>query len=214
MGNWRTIGFAVFIVLLQAFCLVPKDAAADVPVRKVGLRLNGQMLQATFSYKDLFNREVQKKLKSGLPTKILVQVALENKKNKPVALWAKTVTVVYDLWEENYAITVQDPKGKRRARVKTLDEVLKVAGVLFRVYIANVKDLQPGEYRLKVIAEANPVSNEMVRNIQRWISRPSGGYGGGGAGTSYFGSFVGYFVDRNISKSDKSIRFVSQWFQL
>lgn len=215
MTTLRQTSALLLLIAMLLGVSAPRRALADYRHRRVGVSLKDQFLQTTFSYRDVFTPAVQKKIRSGLPTRLLVQVMLENHKQKPVALWAKNITVVYDLWEEDYAITVEEPRGKRRTRVRTIDEAMKATGILWRTPVASVEDLAPGRYRLKVIAEANPVSMEMVRNIQRWISRPSGGgYGEGGAGGNYFGSFVGYFVDRSISRADKTVQFVSQWFLL
>ena len=56
-------------------------------------------------------------------------------------------------------------------------------------------------------------STDAAENIRRWLSRPSGGQGSE-ARSNFFGSFVGIFVDRRIGEADKSVAFVSQWFQV
>ncbi len=150
-----------------------------------------------------------------LPVRLVVQVALVNKKGKAVGYWAQSIEIVYDLWEEDFSITVKDDRGSRRARVGTLDEAVNVAGILWRSPVANkISQMKPGIYRLKVMAEANPVSEEMIRNIQRWIARPKGGHASGEARSNFFGSFVGHFVDRGIGQADKTVSFASQWFKL
>lgn len=201
-------------VLLLALALVALTAHAKQRTRRVGIHVTKSDVRATFSYRDVFGKKIREKLRSGLPTRVLVQVALQSKAaGKPVSYWARAIELVYDLWEEDFVITVEDNRGRRRTRVKTTDEAINVAGVLWRARIAGRTGLEPGMYRLRFVAEVNPVSKEMVENIRRWLSRPSGS-GGSEARSNFFGSFVGSFVDRNIGKADKTVKFVSQWFEV
>ena len=201
-------------MLLFALTLAALTAFAKPRTRRVGIHLTKSDVRATFSYRDVFGEKIREKLQSGLPTRLLVQIALHSKeKRKPVTYWARAIEIVYDLWEEDFVITVEDNRGRRRTRVETVDEAINVAGVLWRVRIAGRSGLDPGMYRLRFVAEVNPVSKEMVENIRRWLSRPSGG-GGSETRSNFFGSFVGSFVDRNIGKADKTVGFVSQWFEV
>lgn len=204
---------AILAIWIGTITFYTNDASArPTSARKVGYAKETNHLTVTFGYKDIFSTKIRNKLKSGLQTRLVMQIAVENENGKQVGFWARTIHVVYDLWEENFVVTLKEPGGKRAARVKTIKEVISVCGVMRKKTIAT--HLPRGKYRLKVVVEANPVSEKMVRNIQRWISKPSGGFQNGGTATNYFGSFVGYFVDRNIAKAEKTIRFNSQWFTL
>lgn len=203
---------ALFVIVMIA-AAIPAHAGARK--RKVGLKIGEDTLYTTFSYKDAFTKSIVKKLDSGLPTKMLVQVVLESKKGKSITYWAQSIEIVYDLWEEHFAITVQNNTGRKSTKVKTAAEAIRIAGILWRApVVANTSNLKQGVYRLRVLVEANPVSEEMVRNIQRWISKPRGGHGNMEARSNFFGSFVGHFVDRGIGQADKTVAFRSQWFTL
>lgn len=203
--------FTVAGLLLAVLCMhALSTRAQEAPLRQVGHQLTDGQLTVTFGYQDVFTHKVQEKLKSGLPTRLVIQLVIENEKGRQISFWARTVHIVYDLWEEHFVITVKDPGGKRATRLKTIRDVMKTAGVIWHTPVA--RNLPPGKYRVKAVIEANPVSEKMVRNIQRWISRPSGGFRDAGSG-SYFGSFVGYFVDRNIARAEKTVRFISQWLE-
>jgi hypothetical protein len=202
-----------------ALCVAPgvgaQGADGAVTTRRVGLLISGDVLQITFGYRDVFSPAVQKKMTSGLPTRLLLHVAVEKEKGgAPAAYWARSVEIVYDLWEENFAVTLADLQSKRHTRVATLDQAVDAAGVLWRTPVADTSGLAPGLYRLRVLAEVNPVSEEMVRNIQRWIARPKGGRGESEARSNFFGAFVGHFVDRSIGQAERVVGFVSQWFKL
>ncbi|MBN2526876.1 MAG: hypothetical protein JXR76_10825 [Deltaproteobacteria bacterium] len=205
----RTMMTSAVIALLCVYSA--NTFAQDASVRNVGYQFKDGRLSATFGYRDVFTPKIQEKLKSGLPTRLVVQIVVEDEKGRQVSFWARTIHVVYDLWEEQFVVTMKDPRGKRATRLKTIRDVKRIAGALSRTTVAT--NLPLGKYRLMTIVEANPVSEKMVRNIQRWISKPSNGYRNTGSGTSYFGSFVGYFVDRNIARAEKTVRFVSQWLE-
>lgn len=207
----RSLAAAIVIALIVA--VIPASAVARK--RKVGLKIGEDTLYTTFSYKDAFTKRILKNLDSGLPTKMVVQVVLESKKGKSITYWARSIEIIYDLWEEHFAITVQDNRGRRSTKVKTAAEALRIAGILWRApVVADTSGLKHGVYRLRVLVEVNPVSEEMVRNIQRWISKPRGGHGDMEARSNFFGSFVGHFVDRGIGQADKTVSFRSQWFTL
>jgi hypothetical protein len=192
-----------------------QGAGGAVSTRHVGLLISGDVLQTSFGYRDVFSVPVRKKMTSGLPTRLLVHVALETGKGgTPAAYWARSAEIVYDLWEENFVITVADAQSKRHTRVSSLEQAVDATGVLWRVPVADTSSLKPGLYRLRVLAEVNPVSEEMVRNIQRWIARPKGGRGESEARSNFFGAFVGHFVDRSIGQAERVVGFVSQWFKL
>ena len=208
---------AIFAAL--ALCVAPgiraQGAGGAVPTRRVGLLIAGEVLQTTVSYRDVFSPAVRKKMTSGLPTRLLVHVAVEREKGgTSVTYWARSVEIVYDLWEENFAVTAADSQGKRHTRVATLEQAIDATGVLRRAPVADAGGLSPGLYRLRVLAEVNPVSEEMVRNIQRWITKPHGGRGESEARSNFFGAFVGHFVDRSIGQAERIVGFVSQWFKL
>ncbi len=210
-ATFRSLVASIVIMLIIA--TIPTHAGARK--RKVGLKIGEDALYTTFSYKDAFTKSILKKLDSGLPTKMVVQVVLESKKGKSITYWARSIEIVYDLWEEHFAITVQDNRGRRSTKVKTAAEAVRIAGILWHAQVvANISGLKHGVYRLRVLVEVNPVSEEMVRNIQRWISKPRGGHGNMEARSNFFGSFVGHFVDRGIGKADKTVSFRSQWFTL
>jgi hypothetical protein len=206
---------AATFAALAASAAIGAAAQGSVSTRRVGLLISGDVLQTTFSYRDVFSPSVRKKMTSGLPTRLLLHVAVERKNGgATAAYWARSAEIVYDLWEEDFAVTVADSQSKRHTRVGSLEQAVDAAGVLWRAPVAGTGKLEPGLYRLRVLAEVNPVSEEMVRNIQRWIARPKGGRGESEARSNFFGAFVGHFVDRSIGQAERVIGFVSQWFQL
>jgi hypothetical protein len=205
------LGFSVFALA----SLAARAKGDDPPTRQLGIGLSGQSLVATFGFTDAFTNEVREKLKSGLPTKLVIQINLERQgERQPVSYWARSTTIVYDLWEEVYIITLEDDVGRRQLKAATAGQAVELAGTLTRAQIAYVRASAPGIHRLRVLVEVNPVSKEMVESIRRWLARPSAGKSGVEQQSNFFGSFVGVFVDRRIGQADHSVAFVSQWFRL
>jgi hypothetical protein len=211
-------GRAASGLLALALLLLSPGAGAEPPVRQVGASTEGGQVRITSGLRDVFSAEVREKMRSGLPTRVVVQLSLERQgRKKAVAYWARDVEVTYDLWEENFQVVIEDDQGRRRTRVRTLDEAINICGTLWRVPVGPVAALEPGTYRVRVLAEANPVSKEMIENIRRWLARSSAAPSGSASAesrTNFFGSFVGVFVDRKIGEADKSVGFVSQWFDV
>jgi hypothetical protein len=196
---------------------VPTTARADgaMSVRRSGIALKGNALLMSIGVRDAFSKRVRKKLPSGLPTRLVVQVNLEREgSDRPLSYWVRTVDVVYDLWEERYVVTVEDDSGRRKATAPTIDAAVALAATIEHEPVADITGIPPGNYRLRVHVEVNPVSAEMVENIRRWLARPSTGDRGARTQSSFFGSFVGKFVDHNIGKADRTFTFVTQWFGL
>ncbi len=203
------------IATLAAALLAPIPAEAKRPLRRVGISIDHGELRVTSGFRDVFTNKVRKKMKSGLPTRLSIRIGLEKQdKRKPVTFWARNIEIVYSLWEERFLVTFEDRKGRRSTRVESVDDAVGIAGVLWKTPVASIEDLEPGVYRVRAVIEANPVSEEMLDNIRRWLSRPSDGPGGTESRSNFFGSFVGFFVDREIGEADKKIAFVSQWFEL
>jgi hypothetical protein len=187
----------------------------DLPVRRIGVSVADRHLRVTFGFRDAFTRSIAKKLSSGLTTSVVVQMTLEPQRSAaPVAYWAGTVEVTYDLWEERFIVIREDASGRRRASVKSKGHAIDLAGVLKSMPVANLRGISAGVYRIRVKIETNPVSKEMVEKIRHWLARSRATQSGSPAPSNYFGSFVGALVDRRISQADHQIDFVSQWFRL
>jgi hypothetical protein len=75
--------------------------------------------------------------------------------------------------------------------------------------------LRPGtEYVLAVRGDLNPISEDLLIEVRRWLVQPARGPRRLGAGDSFFGSFVSIFVNPRIEDSERQVRFVSQPFVL
>lgn len=214
MARWARLGgrrSAAFCVALVLLCAAGTHGQEGIPPRRLGIRWQGSVPQLTFSARDLVNQEVRKKLRSGLPQTIELQVLALEKSKKPVAVTARSCRVVYDLWEDVYRVQILTPRKDRSVLVRSLDDVLDRCVVARRLQIGRAQEWEGRtghQVHFAVLVEFNPMSQHTVERIRRWLARPTGGRGF--EGDAFFGSFVSLFVNRRLGDAERVIRFRSQ----
>jgi hypothetical protein len=178
--------------------------------RQANYAWDKDLLRASFSYRDaLSDPALIQKLSSGLPMVIVMRAYVYRKGgDTPVALAPRVCRVVYDLWDEVYRVHVSEPE-RDRDQAAVLDGVLRLCAEARDVPVVRRRLLSAGEsYFLGVVVDVNPVSQEMVDQMRRWMSRPTGSTGIG-PGDALFGGFVQLFV-RQIATSDYTLTFRTQ----
>jgi hypothetical protein len=200
----------------------PPPAPAQLPQRTSTLTWEKQsppavpkeitLLKATMSFRDVLDPALTNKLASGLPTVIAMRAyVFEEKNDAPVALAVRSCRATYDLWDEIYRLKITGPGGERDAAVINADGVLRQCAEVKDFPVVDRALLKSGTtYFLGVIIDVNPVSPQMLEQMRRWVSRPTGSTNIGPS-DALFGSFVGLFV-RQIGQSDKTLRFRSASF--
>jgi len=157
--------------------------------------------------------EVQRKLQSGLTTVIVVaggvfEAGAANQAVVGTGVW-QSCRVTFDVWNEVYRLQISRADGVRNVVAVNLEGVLRRCTEVHEIPVQGV--LAVGNtYYLAVTAEVNPVSQEMLEQIRRWVSRPPSS-SSPLPGDSLFGSFVGLFVAR-IGKADRTVSFRTQAF--
>jgi hypothetical protein len=173
----------------------------------------GDDLTVTTKVTKLFDSAAFDALDSGFPSTVVIRTWVYPKDGSdPVAFQLIQRTVVYDIWDEEYVLRLDEPGSPRKTvRVKYKAEALTLLTALDGVPIAKLVDL-PVEsvYLLAVVAELNPVSKETLAEVRRWLSQGTGG--GLDRGGAFFGSFVSVFVNPKIADADRVLRLRSQPF--
>ncbi len=183
---------------------------AALPPRQANYAWDKDLLRASFSYRDVLQDPgLVKKLSSGLPMVIAMRAYLYRKgDDAPVALAPRVCRVVYDLWDEVFKVHVSEPE-RERDQAAVLDGVLRLCTEARDLPIVRGGLLDAGQsYFLGVVVDVNPVSQEIVDQMRRWMSRPTGSTGIGPS-DALFGSFVQLFV-RQIATSDATLTFRTQ----
>ena len=92
-----------------------------------------------------------------------------------------------------------------------LADALKLLTSLDEVPIARAADIPYEDHHVLAIeAELNPVSQQTLAEVRRWLTQGTGG--GLDRGGSFFGSFVSVFVNPKVAAADRVIRIQSQPF--
>jgi len=209
---------AAAVVLASALAGATAASAADpAPLRVVGFASKNGRLTVSVGLQDLFGEAERERLKSGFATRVLVRAALEEAATgEPVAVAVQRAEIIYDIWDEKFGVRTSDGLGvERRAVSPTADEAIWRAAVLFDFPMIDMARLRPGvEYVLAVRGDLNPISEDLLIEVRRWLVQPARGQRRLGAGDSFFGSFVSIFVNPRIEDSERQVRFVSQPFVL
>ena len=214
---YRRVAAAVVLASALAAGPSPASAADPAPLRAVGFASKNGRLTVSVGLQDLFGEAERERLKSGFATRVLVRAALEEAATgDPVAVAVQRAEIVYDIWDEKFGVRTSDGLGvERRAVAPTADEAIWRAAVLFEVPMVDLARLRPGaEYVLAVRGDLNPISEDLLIEVRRWLVQPARGQRRLGAGDSFFGSFVSIFVNPRIEDSERQVRFVSQPFVL
>jgi hypothetical protein len=205
-----------FIALPFALVAARAAGAAELAVRTTGLHRDRRSGKLTVSVgiPDIIQPANAQRLTSGFATRVLIRVALFREGTRqPLAQTYRLGDIVYDLWDEKFRVRRTDARGVNELRdAATAPEAIDLAANLVQFPVIALDRLTPGDtYRLSFSADLNPLSEDVVRELRRWLARPPG-QGRLAPGDSFFGSFVSIFVNPNIEDSERRIQFLSQSF--
>jgi len=192
-------------------------AADPLPTRVTGIETAGGKLLVSVGLQDLIGAAERPRLKSGFATRILVRVYLhEDGVDEPVSVAFQRGEIVYDLWDERFRVRVTHDSGPdAQSDAKTPEEAIWRTCALWHFPVSDLRRLRPGaRYFLAFRADLNPISEELLADVRRWLVQPPNGQRRVGAGDSVFGSFVSIFVNPRVEDSERQLRFLSQPFMI
>jgi hypothetical protein len=165
------------------------------------------------SLRDFLDVGVSQKLQSGLPQTLITRFyAYDERGKEPLAISILSCRVVYDLWENTYRIERQTETQDKTWTVKNLDLVARQCLEVTRWPIGEPKAftrVRGQEVYFAAVVELNPLSQDTVARIRRWLARPSGSQLEGNA---FFGSFVSIFVSRKLGAAERTLSVRSDLF--
>jgi len=218
MTRRRCLAVALAAAALSAEAAVARAAPGDqIPRRTAGFGVTRGQLLVSVGLQDLFGPAERQRLTSGFATRVLIRVALEEPgADEPVAVAFQRTEIVYDIWDEKFRLRVTRGRGPEvHVEARTPDEAIARAATLWQFPLVEAGRLRPGtSYVLACRGDLNPVSEEMLSDVRRWLAQPARGGGRVRAGDSFFGSFVSVFVNPRIDDSERQVRFLSQLFTL
>lgn len=206
------VGFFVLMTWSRPLCAEPPKTPAALPSRNADVALDGKHVLLGVSFRDVVDAEISKKLASGLPTVIVLRAWLfRDGGSDPVAMTAKTCKIVYDLWDEVYKLQITQPGGQSDSIAVNQEGVLRQCAEAKRLRLVERSEMDSNtRFFVAALVEVNPLSQETLDRIKRWVTRPNGS-ASTSKGDSLFGSFVGLFVTR-INDADRKLSFRTQAF--
>jgi hypothetical protein len=192
-----------------------RAAGDDVPRRTTGLALTPTQLVVSVGLQDLFGPDDRARLTSGFVTRVLLRVAVQEEgSSEPVAIAFQRTEIVYDIWDERFRLRITRGTGPDvHLEARTPDEAIARAAALWELPVVEAARLRPGTaYVVAFRGDLNPISEELLADVRRWLVQPARGQRRVGTGDSFFGSFVSIFVNPRIEDSERQLRFLSQRF--
>ena len=204
-GSW-------LLLLAALLCPVCASAQQAVPYKRGVFREEGNYLTLTVGFREMFNRKLRQRLRSGFATTVVMRIYLfEKQGERNVAFSARTVKAVYDLWDEQYRLQLDEPGRTRFRRFKKQRQVVDRLTSLWRIRVARVDQIKPNKhYFVAIIAEVNPISDALLAEVRRWLRNPRRHSRIGES--SFFGSFVSIFINNKIRRAEKTFRLRTQPF--
>lgn len=191
------------MVLCAPLSLVAQEDPAAVDARFVEGRLH-----VGLSVAELADPVVRSRLESGLPQVLELVVEAFDERGVRLGRVVRTDRVIFDLWEERFRIEELVGGAQRSLSVETLDEVIAMALTADDLVVADIRAEHRGErIHLRFGAELNPPTPEAIHRIRRWLARPGGA---AAEGDTFFGSFVGLFVNRSVTSADAAVHYRSR----
>jgi len=193
---------------------VPALAAAQsgVPIRRMDFHERAGQLTLTGTFTDVFDKPMLEQLSNGFVTTVVVRAYLYRvgDDTRAVGFALGEIRIAYDVWDEVFVIRVRDRVGQRTFRERTRADALRRATELSYFPVAPLTDVAIGpHYFCGVVVAVNPVSEEILAEVRRWLARPAGGAQIAGD-SSFFGSFVSVFVNPRVAEADRVLRFRTQ----
>lgn len=166
-------------------------------------------LFVSLSFRDVADASLLRKLTLGLPTTIVMTGLLYAQgSEQPLASTLQNCKITWHVWEEMYRIELSRPDQSALSRhwSPTLNGVLRRCAQTNRLVVAEAGQVpadRPLVLKVKVLV--NPVSPELLKRIQSWISRPSNTTAAS-PGSILFSTFTGLFMTR-IGEAERVLEF-------
>ncbi|HVO18298.1 MAG TPA: hypothetical protein VMU15_03530 [Anaeromyxobacter sp.] len=159
------------LLLVGAGARPPEDGSAAIKVRVVKGRT-----EAAVDLSDIFGPDRQREFGNGLDNVVEIYTSVVPAGGGPPAsLHGRIVEILFDVWEETYAVSVKDPEHPAGRRL-----VLRDFAAL-RAFLSDQKGLDlgpvealPDAFRVEVRVEVNPISREQLQRTREYIAAASG----------------------------------------
>jgi hypothetical protein len=206
----RALGSAVLIcVALATTTARAQDAAAKTRRATFSWNERQTELSVSFGYRDVVDSTIRRKLSRGLPTTIVLTGTLFRAGNpNPLSTTTQTCKITWHVWNEAYRLDITRPEGTSTRWTPTLEGVLRRCAEAQDLLVATSGQVELGvAVRLEATVQVNPVSEEVLHKIKRWVSRPIR-TGTAAPGDALFSTFTGLFM-RGVGEAERKLDFTT-----
>jgi hypothetical protein len=206
-------GTAVLFVLVALFVapVARAQQASEGQTRPALLEwdVDEKLLYFNMNFRDVLDANLRAKLSRGLPTTIVLTAAIYRVgQNEPVSTAAQTCKVTWHVWEEAFRVEVLRPRSSLVRWTTTLEGVMRRCAEARRLLAGDATQIRPDDrYRVTGKVQVNPVSQEVLQKLRRWVMRPSS-TGTAAPGDALFSTFTGLFLQR-VGDAERELRFVT-----
>ncbi len=204
--------FSLLLLLLMGVSLsvYGKSMRTAVYSRDMQITESGKGYLLSFECPEIFSDRVRQRLSSGFTSRVVLSVRVTGLKGKElIAQGMSHYSIRYDIWEERFAVRVEDLGGRQDFKIRTMDELVKRFGVVRSMYLAKASTLPNNEVvRISVRIVVNPASEELRRKVREYVANPDG-RSDLGVPRSFFGSFSRIFVDEKKLQADALLLYQS-----
>jgi phage tail protein X len=152
-----------------------------------------------------FPAALEREFRNGLTNVVAVYVALIPAGGRePAMLYGRVVEILFDVWEESYAVTVKDPHFPQGVRLVLPDFAA------LRRFLSEERDLDlgpaallpGGAFHVEARVEVNPVSKEQLQRTREFIANPAAGTRAQGGSRSVLGAMASFLLREPDPGSD------------
>lgn len=218
-SGWRHRGRRARL-LTWLFCVLlgihgHVHAKGSLALKPIQIEADAGRLRVSIGFRELFDAELRQRLDSGFVMVVAQTLSVHRAGGSPpLAVLQRTLRAVYDLWDEQYLVTIIEGGGERRLRLRQQREVVDLLTSWWRHPLAlPTPSAGRASYFCTGLAQVNPISDRALAEVRRWLRRPYRKQRSGG-GESFFGSFVSIFVNARIAQAERSFAFRTPVFAL
>jgi hypothetical protein len=188
-----------------AAALVAAPARAGAEPLAVALAVKDGRLLASVDVGAALGPAAERELGNGLTNVVALWVAVfPAGGGSPALVYGRVIDILFDVWEETYAVTVKDPRAPQGVRLVFRDFRA------LRAFVAQEHDLDlgpvellpAGDFVVEARVEVNPVSKEQLLRTREFIANPAAGSRSGGASRSVLGAMASFLLREPDAGSD------------
>lgn len=197
---------AAAAIALSVLAAAGPAAADPLPVT---LTLRAGRVAATVDLAPVLPGDLEARMGNGLRNVLTVFVAaVPLDGSSPSTGYGRMLEVLYDVWEETWAVTVRDPQtpSGRRQVLRSPQELHRLLVHAADADLGPLSALPSGRFTVDVRVDVNPISDELLARTREYLAGAAGTTGGGSR--SVLGAVAGFLL-REPEDDGSSLHFRS-----